>query len=262
MTFHGSDLNTWPKDRSDRLTDLRAAMRGAAAVITVSRALAERARELAGVNAIHLPLGSDHRRLRQQALPRDLAREAFGLDGDRIVVLFIGNLLAAKGVRELADAILPRWDRFRAVFVGDGPLIGYGRETPRGAEALDYCGAVPHDEIARYLSAADVLVLPSRREGLPTVLVEAGSLGLPVIASHVGGIPDLLAEDRGRVIEEVSAEAIGEALDAFESDRPGARAQADRLRAFVVEQHDVETNSRQLSDLYRSIGMPDKRTRP
>jgi len=47
------------------------------------------------------------------------------------------------------------------------------------------------------MSAADVLVLPSLREGLPTVLVEAGSIGLLVVAGAVGGIPDLLADGRG-----------------------------------------------------------------
>ena len=104
---------------------------------------------------------------------------------------------------------------FLGVFVGDGPERGYGADDPRGSGRLDYRGARPHEEIARYMSAADVLLLPSRSEGLPTVLVEAGSLGLPVIASGVGGIPALLGDDRGTILREVSAAAIGEALAEF-----------------------------------------------
>ncbi len=83
-------------------------------------------------------------------------------------------------------------------------------DESRATGCLVYLGARPHDEVAGYMSAADVLVLPSHREGLPTVLVEAGSLGLPVIASAVGGIPALLGEDRGAILPAVTSEAIAD----------------------------------------------------
>ena len=252
LTFHGGDLNVWPARHPDRLPDLRTAAREARAVIAVSEALASRARELTGVNAIHLPLGSDHRSLAALALPRDVARAALDLVDDRVVILFVGNLIAAKGVRELIDAILPRGDRFLGVFVGDGPERGYRGADARAAGCLRFPGLRPHGEIARYMSAADVLVLPSHGEGLPTVLVEAGSLGLPVIASAVGGIPDLLGADRGALLGEVSSGAIGAALDAFEQGRSDASAAAARLRAFVLTEHDVDTNAGRLLEIYRS----------
>ena len=252
LTFHGGDLNAWPDRRPDRLSDLRTAAREARAVIAVSEALASRARELTGVNAIHLPLGSDHRSLAALALPRDVARAALDLIDDRVIVLFVGNLIAAKGVRELVDAILPRSDRFLGVLVGDGPERGYGGADARAAGCLRFPGLQPHSDVARYMSAADVLVLPSHGEGLPTVLVEAGSLGLPVIASAVGGIPGLLGADRGVVLGEVSSWAIGAALDEFERGRSAATAAAARLRAFVLAEHDVDTNAGRLLEIYRS----------
>ena len=252
LTFHGGDLNAWPDRRPDRLSDLRTAAREARAVIAVSEALASRARELTGVNAIHLPLGSDHRSLAALALPRDVARAALDLIDDRVIVLFVGNLIAAKGVRELVDAILPRSDRFLGVLVGDGPERGYGGADARAAGCLRFPGLQPHGDVARYMSAADVLVLPSHGEGLPTVLVEAGSLGLPVIASAVGGIPDLLGADRGVVLGEVSSWAIGAALDEFERGRSAATAAAARLRAFVLAEHDGDTNAGRLLEIYRS----------
>jgi teichuronic acid biosynthesis glycosyltransferase TuaC len=253
LTFHGSDVNTWPERNPDRIADLRAAIRAASLVIAVSAALAARVETIAGVTPLVLPLGSDHRSLASSAVSRDEACKVLNLTDDRIVVLFVGNLLEAKGIRELVDAILPIGDRFVGLFVGDGPLVGYGMDDPRGASCLVYLGARPHDEVARSMSAADVLVLPSHREGLPTVLVEAGSLGLPVIASAVGGIPALLGDDRGTILREVTPVAITEALIEFETDRSAARDAAARLRAHVHAEHDVDVNADRLLDAYASI---------
>ncbi len=112
LTFHGSDLNTWPDHHPERLSDLRTAIRAAGLVVAVSSALATRIETIADVTPLVLPLGSDHRALAASAITRDDARQRLSLTDDRIVVLFVGNLLDAKGVRELVDAIIPLGDRF------------------------------------------------------------------------------------------------------------------------------------------------------
>ena len=81
LTFHGSDMNSWPDEHPERLADLRAAVRDASVVIAVSTALADGIRDVTGVSAVHLPLGSDHRALRASALPRSVARRILGLPG-------------------------------------------------------------------------------------------------------------------------------------------------------------------------------------
>lgn len=250
ITFHGSDLNSWPDLHPDRMPDLRSAAEAARAIITVSAPLAALAKAITGVEAVQLPLGSDHRSLASLALPRSAALAALDLTAERIIVLFVGNLVRAKGVRELADAIVARGERFLGVFVGDGPERGYGIGE-YGTNCLQYRGARPHDQIAKYMAAADVLVLPSRSEGLPTVLVEAGSLGLPVIASAVGGVPGLLEHGRGALLRDISSAAIGEALEEFGRSRSTADAAAERLRDFVLAEHDVDTNAGRLLDIYR-----------
>ena len=250
ITFHGSDLNVWPDLHPERMADLRSAARAARAIVTVSAQLATLAKSITGVDAVLLPLGSDHRNLAAHAMPRLAARVALDLTTERIIVLFVGNLIRAKGVHELADAILARGERYLGIFVGEGPEKGYGIGE-HDTDSLQYRGARPHDEIARFMSAADVLVLPSHSEGLPTVLVEAGSLGLPVIASPVGGIPSLLEHGRGTLLRDISPVAIGEALDAFERNRSSADAAAKRLRDFVLAEHDVDTNAGRLLDVYR-----------
>jgi teichuronic acid biosynthesis glycosyltransferase TuaC len=253
LTFHGSDMNSWPDEHPERLDDLRTAVSRASAVIAVSGALAERVRSVTGVEALHLPLGSDHRALHAAVRPRDIARAQLGLPIDRLVVLFVGNLNLAKGVRELAEAVLALGPPFLGVFVGDGPEFGYGMKDPRAPDVLDYRGARLHDDVLTFMSAADVLVLPSYSEGLPTVLVEAGSARLPVIASRVGGIPELIGSDRGVLLTDIAPATLEAALHQFEGDRVGAAHAAERLYRFVHERYDVDRNAESLVAIYRDV---------
>ena len=128
LTFHGSDINTWPASHPDRLDDLRSAIRDAAAVIGVSRALADRIGDFAGRDALALPLGSDHEALRRLRVEREEARREFAIPASRVVALFVGHLLRAKGVHEFADALLSVGDPFLGILVGGGPEAGYGLE--------------------------------------------------------------------------------------------------------------------------------------
>lgn len=255
LTFHGGDMNVWPDEYPDRISDLRACARAASAVIAVSTALADRIEAITGVAAIVLPIGSDHQWLAAHAMPRDMARELLNLVDERTIVLYVGNLLVSKGVRELVEAIAGAHNRYLGVFVGDGPERGYGINALGGSESIQYRGAKSHAEVVRYMSAADVLVLPSYREGLPTVLVEAGSIGLPVIASPVGGIPELLGNDRGSLLRDVAPASIGQALSDFSDRRSAALAAAARLRAYVLAVHDVDVNAGRLLEQYRLAGL-------
>jgi teichuronic acid biosynthesis glycosyltransferase TuaC len=253
LTFHGSDINSWPSLHPERLHDLRETIREAAAVFTVSSALAGRVRELAGIEAIHLPIGVDHQAIGAAVAPRAESRSMLELAPDRFVVLFVGRLVREKGVRELVSAVLDLGDPFLVVLVGSGPEAGFAADDRRAAGRLRYVGARPHDEVIRYMSAADVLVLPSYSEGLPTVLIEAGSIGLPVIASAVGGIPDLLADRRGMLLRDHTPECIRDALAAFRAAPLEPRQRADRLRLHVREDYDVDRNAGRLLAHYGEI---------
>ena len=89
------------------------------------------------------------------------------------------------------------------------------------------------------------------------MLVEAGSVGLPVIASGVGGIPELLGEDRGTILSGVSVEAVAAALRWFLAHGPEAELAAQALRTHVHTEYDVNTNARRLLAHYRSAGGRD-----
>jgi teichuronic acid biosynthesis glycosyltransferase TuaC len=252
LTFHGSDINTWPERRPDRRDDLVAAIRNASLVIAVSEALAARVRDLAGVEPLALPLGSDHADIAAQRLDRAAARRALGIEQNRVVALFVGHLLEAKGARVFADAVLAVREPFLGVLVGGGPEAGYAADRPGAAGMLRYTGQLAHDDVIRYMSAADVLVLPSHSEGLPTVVVEAGSLGLPVIATAVGGLPELLGDGRGVLLEAPDPAEVASAMRALAADPGAAAAMGARLQAQVRVAYDVDTNAARLLAGYRA----------
>jgi teichuronic acid biosynthesis glycosyltransferase TuaC len=103
------------------------------------------------------------------------------------------------------------------------------------------------------MAAANLFVLPSYSEGMPTVLVEAAAARLPVASTPVGGIPQLLGSDRGLLFPPRSPTAVAGAIAAVLDDPAGARARAARLLAFVREEYDVDHNARSLVGLYEEL---------
>ena len=196
LTLHGDDVNTYPS--VNRLAQRRfvGTVRGAGRVLAVSGALADRAEQIAGRRPEVLPIGIDLR-LFGASPGREPVRTSLGIPDDKRVVLFVGYLDVRKGVRELLHALRTlREENVIGVFVGDGPLRGEVQACPGAI----WEGSQPNHDLVKYYSMADVFVLPSYSEGLPTVLVEAGAAGLPVIATGVGGIPELLGDARGLII--------------------------------------------------------------
>ena len=250
LTFHGDDMNTWPEAHPERLGELRSAVRDATEVFTVSRALSARVETITGVEATPLPLGVDVSRASGTMAPREVERRDLGFPDGKIVAAFVGYLLRSKGVRELVEAILDLGEPFHLVLVGDGPEAGFGLDDPRAGGRLDYRGRRLNHEALRVMRAADVVVLPSHGEGMPTVLVEAGLVGTPIIASRVGGIPELLAENRGTLLPDTSPRAIAQALRSFAANRESATAAAERLRQHVLESYDADHNAEELVRRY------------
>lgn len=250
VTLHGDD-EVWRSSHRSRLPVYRQALREAARVLAVSRPLAEEAHDLAGVDATVLPIGVDLDRFAIQPRERGDVRRELGFAEDRIVILLVAVLEPRKGIRPFVDALIELGRPFLGVIVGEGSEAGY-----RASDAEDvvvYSGAQPNEAIPRYLAGADMLVLPSEAEGLPTVLVEAGAARVPVIASAVGGIPDLVGADRGILLPEVSPRAIADAISVVRADPASGWERAERLHRLVVEEYDAAANGRRLAEVYRAV---------
>ncbi len=217
VKVHGSDINVQAGFRLRR-SQIARALCDARAVVAVSDALAGKVRGL-GVpdGRVHLLYnGVDGARF--QPGDRGAARGRLDLPQDVPVLLYVGNLKDAKGCVDLLEAfpaVLARHPQARLVMVGEGA----SRSTllARGAQlgVLDrllLAGARPHDQLPLWMQAADLLSLPSHNEGVPNVVLEAMACGLPVVATRVGGIPEVLPEQAGLLVPAHDRIALGEAL--------------------------------------------------
>ena len=155
---------------------------------------------------------------------RSAARRALGVAEDAEVVLYVGRLVAEKGLRELLQAsrrLAAERPRARVVLVGEGPLQGE-LDAALAADPslpLQLAGAQAPADVARWMVAADVVTLPSYSEGHPNVLVEALACGRPVVATPVGGIPEVVDAANGVLVPARDADALAAALvQALERD--------------------------------------------
>ncbi|MGE0871055.1 MAG: glycosyltransferase family 4 protein [Kofleriaceae bacterium] len=196
VKLHGSDINVIAKlPGPRRLTSW--ALPQASRVVAVSRALGEAAVAL-GVSRDRIDIvmnGVDAELFH----PRDraAARSELALPLDVPIALYVGNLKSDKGVLDLATAwqtVSRSLPQAVLVVVGDGPA----RATLHAArtEQMRLVGAHPLDDIPLFMAAADLLVLPSHAEGTPNVVLEALACGRRVVATSVGGIPDLIHNEQ------------------------------------------------------------------
>ena len=251
LTLHGGAVNVLPLLSPRHRRQFEVAVRGATRVLAVSAALADRTERMTGIRPTVLPIGIDASRFSTQGLPdRATLRRRLGLPVEAKLMLYVGNLIPTKGIAELCQALRAlEGQNAQCVFIGDGPLRQMVQRTPNAI----YAGRVANGAVRDYMAACDVLVLPSYTEGLPTVVVEAGMTGLPVIASEVGGIPELLAGGRGLLIPAKDVRALIEAVRFALEHGDEMTAMAARLQRHVRAEYDARINAQRLLSIYADV---------
>jgi glycosyltransferase involved in cell wall biosynthesis len=215
VSCRGSDINHLARPRARRAL-IGWALRRCHTVVVVSRALATSVAAL-GVPAERIrvmPNGIDGDRFH----PRDraAARRTLNLPAEQRLVVCVSRLSHEKGIDILADATARLPADVRVVVVGDGAERSALCARVRALGLNDrfhFTGTRPHDEIPAWLAAADVAVLASRSEGHPNAVVEALACGRPVVATHVGGVPDVITRAAdGIVVAPEDAGALADGL--------------------------------------------------
>jgi glycosyltransferase involved in cell wall biosynthesis len=216
VTAIGSDLNVIPP-LCEGLT--RRVLREADYTITVSGDLLRTARRLgAPVERSRAVLnGCDTGIFR----PRDRgqARMSLGLPSDVEAIVYVGRLDMAKGLSELVSAVAGLRDRRSKVhcyIVGDGPARQQLLDAIAANGVAGHVTLVPScptDGVATWMAACDLITLPSYREGCPNVVIEALASGRPVVATEVGGIPELMDNSCGRLVPSRDAASLTAGLE-------------------------------------------------
>lgn len=259
---HGTDVNVVARWRSVRPL-VGSALRSAACAIGVSRPMVEALVALGAPKerAVLVRNGVDRALFRPA--DRRAARHELGLPAHGRIVTFVGHVSREKGIHELLHAFEALGgdgsEPVHLVIVGDGPeraaveQAAARRDRERAPADLREergriiaVGARPLSAVARHLAATDLLALPSWAEGTPNVVLEALAAARPVVATRVGGIPDVVTPGRtGLLVPSRDAGALGRALrealarawdeDAFaEAAPPSWEESAEALRRLLA----------------------------
>lgn len=217
-TALGCDVNRMLNEGGKRRQILSMLQR-ARSITAVSEALREGmvSHGIPGIRISTIPNGVDKSLFHIR--DKQVSRESLGLPSGKKIALYVGRLSEEKGLTTMVKAIgrlQVRHSDLLFCVVGDGPLLSELKSLAQSlniAENFLFAGQQDHIAVAAWLGACDVFCLPSLREGCPNVVIEALSSGRPVVASRVGGIPDMVRADTGILVEPQDIEGFAEALD-------------------------------------------------
>ncbi len=199
-------------------------LRRASAVAAVAAPIVERL-VATGVKRDRVRLLRNAWRASAEPLDRRAARNSLGITSDAFRIGWIGRVSREKGLDNLVRALPSLADlRVELSILGDGPERAAVLREAKAlgvADQLSWHDVVPGAD--RVLSAFDVIVLSSRTEGTPIVLLEAMAAGVPVVASAVGGVPDVVSNMEAHLVRAGDAHELAQAIRDVH-DRPAAAA--------------------------------------
>jgi glycosyltransferase involved in cell wall biosynthesis len=259
----GSDVHQLLYERR-RGTQILDAMHACAGIVTVSRSLRDILVKF-GVpeNKIDIVYnGVDREKFSPQ--PQSLARQKLKLPAGRWIVC-VGNLQPIKRHKDLLEAFVQVRSRVRGAklaIVGDGALEKELHDLARALGVCDdvyFAGARLHTEIPLWMNAADTVCLASANEGMPNVLCEALACGRPVVATAVGGIPELIdCPEAGRLVAPCNPADLARGLIEVLQPRFSTRPNLDRPELNSWR----DSASALLRSLHKAIGIPATRQSP
>ncbi|MBD7970811.1 glycosyltransferase family 4 protein [Paenibacillus gallinarum] len=180
-------------------------------------------------------------------------------DNDYPMCLFLGRLGKRKGTYDLIEAILmlkSKGIKAKFIFAGDGEIEEVKRVISE-KELLDYIdvlGWIDTDQREKLLKLVDILVLPSYNEGLPMAVLEAMSNSLPIVATFVGGIPEVILNGKnGFLIDPGDIDGLTESLETLINDKKLRQAMGMENRIIISEKFDMNIITKKLRTIYQSI---------
>ncbi len=186
-------------------------------------------------------------------IPNGLLDSDFGShqpSEDAADFLFIGELRSLKGIDLMLHALARGPGHTRAVIVGDGPEASQFKTLANElglSERVSFTGALP---ARTAFGLARVLVMPSRAESFPYVVLESAAIGMPLIATDVGGISEIVSGSDTELVESENVAALSEAMASAIDGLDAARARGRRLRTAVKSRFTVDTMTSSVLSFY------------
>jgi glycosyltransferase involved in cell wall biosynthesis len=176
-------------------------------------------------------------------------------------MICVGRLSPEKGQAGLLRAFAQLREKHAELklrLVGDGPDRA-SLETLAGeiriSDAVTFAGRLPEGETLAEIARADILVLPSFLEGLPIVLMEAMAVGVPVIASRVAGIPELVEDgETGLLFTPSNWNELSSSIDRLLGEEGLRTRLVEKAKAKIVSEFDTRSSAKQLAKLFSATG--------
>ena len=187
------------------------------------------------------------------------ARLKLGIDGMSYVILCIGRLSREKG----QDILMASLQRMRPalnrpivlLLAGDGPergRLGTLAESLKGRVDVRFLGHVPN--VDPLYEAADIVVMPSRSEGTPNVILEAMRYGRPIVATRVGSVPSMLLDGQQAIlVDPGDTESLATSIQSLYEDSRRSSALGSAARAALWPKFSVETRARRMAEVYHQV---------
>ena len=250
-------------DTVERLNDLvigKEVLKDADKIIVVSNATKNYVLSLGAdpekIKVLHN--GVDLNRFKPKTGIKDDIRKKLGIPKDAIVVLTVRRLVYKNGIDTLiesAEIAIKKNPTVVFLVVGTGPDFNEvkTRIKQMGIEKnFRLTGFVSDEDLPFYYNAADFFVLPSKSgEGLPLVALEAMACGLPVIATNVGGISEVMVKDYGKVVPPNAPDSLAEAI--LEFSHMELSALKRELRTMMEQKFSWDKNVAQLAEIYEEL---------
>lgn len=213
--------------------------------------------------------GRDPHRLGRSGVERrHRVRSQLGLNENDEVIVNVGRHEYQKGQRYLIEA-MTQLARTRArlvlLFVGrQGNVSKELEQLCRQANLSDRVRFLGHrDDVADILAAADLFVFPSLYEGLPGAVIEAMALGLPIVASDIPPLREVVEDGHNAtLVQTASASALAMAVDELLKDRNKTQAYGKRSREIFEKRFTLERSGSRMIELYREVAAMGKRSKP
>ncbi|MCF7871706.1 glycosyltransferase family 4 protein [Candidatus Woesearchaeota archaeon] len=169
---------------------------------------------------------------------------------DFVVINGIGRLIYAKGLQDTYEAVKNMKNVF-VITIGEGPFEENLKDLAKKLDVkTKFTGRLNTKEIIEYLSIADIFINPSYSEGLPTCVLEAGAMGLPVIATDVGGTKEIIKNKKnGWLINPKDIQTIKNLVDEIIKNRADAKKKGENLKKHIKTNFDWNKNIKRFEEL-------------